>query len=76
MGYNTRRNNETFVEGYLVDVGEADKQAGFTWTESYCNPYHTDTFQDRNAGQSITSAKFVDVWVDEKDSHILSHKSK
>ena len=52
----------------VVDVGEADKQAGFTWTESYYNPYRTDTFQDRETGRPITSAKFVDLWIDEKDS--------
>ena len=71
-----RKNVHAFVEGYLVDVGEADKQAGFTWTESYYNPYFSDTFQERETGQPITSAKFVDIWVDEKDSHIMSHKSK
>ena len=71
-----RKNVHAFVEGYLADVRETDKQAGFTWTESYYNPYFSDTFQERETGQPITSAKFVDIWVDEKDSHIMSHKSK
>ena len=71
-----RKNVHAFVEGYLVNVRETDKLKSSTWTESYYNPYHTDTFQERKTGQPITSAKFVDVWVDEKNSHILSHKSK
>tara|TARA_B100000902_G_scaffold371452_1_gene397497 strand:+ start:403 stop:684 length:282 start_codon:yes stop_codon:yes gene_type:complete len=71
-----RKNVHAFVEGYLADVRETDKQKGFTWTESYYNPYFSDTFQERETGEPITEAKYVDVWVDEKNSHIMSHKSK
>jgi len=71
-----KKNVHAFVEGYLADVREADEQTGLTWTESYYNPYRTDTFQDKETGRSITSAKFVDIWVDETISHVMSHKSK
>ena len=71
-----KKNVHAFVEGYLADVRKADEQAGFTWTESYYNPYRTDTFQDKETGRPISSAKFVDIWVDETISHVMSHKSK
>ena len=72
-----RKNVHAFIEGYLVDVGEADKQAGFTWTESYYNPYFEPIpSKTEKQDDPSPSAKFVDLWIDEKDSHIMSHKSK
>ena len=71
-----KKNVHAFIEGYLADVGEADKQAGFTWTESYYNPYRTDTFQDKETGRSISSAKYVDVWCDKDISSIMAHEAK
>ena len=71
-----KKNVHAFVEGYLADVRKADEQAGFTWTESYYNPYRTDTFQDKETGKSISSAKYVDVWCDKDISSIMAHEAK
>ena len=70
------RRRKTFMRSLRatwLTVGEADKQAGFTWTESYYNPYRTDTFQDRETGRPISSAKFVDIWVMMKQFLTLCH---
>ena len=70
-----KKNVHAYVQGALAKVRETDFLTD-DWTESYYNPYHTDTFQDVATGQPITGAKFVDIWVDETDSNILSYKAQ
>ena len=70
-----KKNVHAYVQGALAKVRETDFLTD-DWTESYYNPYHTDTFQDVTTGRPITGAKFVDIWVDETDSNILSYKAQ
>jgi len=70
-----KKNVHAYVQGALAKVRETDFLTD-DWTESYYNPYHTDTFQDVTTGQPITGAKFVDIWVDEMDSSILSYQAQ
>ena len=70
-----KKNVHAYVQGALAKVRETDFLTD-DWTESYYNHYHTDTFQDVTTGQPITGAKFVDIWVDEMDSSILSYQAQ
>jgi len=64
-----KKNVHAFVRGYLC--GEERVVQAFCWDDIYYNPYKADTFVDFQ-GQSVLTADFVDLDMNDKRTPVLA----